>query len=59
LSRVNQQLQLQLDENRSLAERDALTRIANRYRLEKVLLEECDSRRTLPPAPGTGGHGCR
>ena len=42
LSRVNQQLQLQLDENRSLAERDALTRVANRYRLEKVLLEECD-----------------
>ena len=42
LSRVNQQLQLQLDENRSLAEQDALTRIANRYRLEKVLLEECD-----------------
>ncbi|MFO2462441.1 diguanylate cyclase [Pseudomonas sp. 15FMM2] len=42
LSRVNQQLQLQLDENRSLAERDALTRIANRYRLEKALLEECD-----------------
>lgn len=42
LSRVNQQLQLQLDENRSLAEQDALTRIANRYRLEKVLLEECE-----------------
>jgi diguanylate cyclase (GGDEF)-like protein/PAS domain S-box-containing protein len=42
LSRVNQQLQLQLDENRSLAERDALTRIANRYRLEKALLEECE-----------------
>lgn len=42
LSRVNQQLQLQLDENRSLAEQDALTLIANRYRLEKVLLEECD-----------------
>jgi diguanylate cyclase (GGDEF)-like protein/PAS domain S-box-containing protein len=42
LSRVNQQLQLQLDENRFLAERDALTRVANRYRLEKVLLEECD-----------------
>ncbi|MBJ2217664.1 MULTISPECIES: diguanylate cyclase domain-containing protein [Pseudomonas] len=42
LSRVNQQLQLQLDENRSLAERDALTRIANRYRLEKCLLQECD-----------------
>ncbi len=41
LSRVNQQLQLQLDENRSLAERDSLTRIANRYRLEKTLLEEC------------------
>lgn len=42
LSRVNQQLQLQLDENRSLAERDPLTLVANRYRLEKVLLEECD-----------------
>ncbi|KMT56341.1 sensor domain-containing diguanylate cyclase [Pseudomonas fildesensis] len=42
LSRVNQQLQLQLDENRFLAERDALTRVANRYRLEKFLLEECD-----------------
>lgn len=42
LRRVNQQLQLQLDENRSLAERDALTRIANRYRLEKTLLEECE-----------------
>ena len=42
LSRVNQQLQLQLDENRSLAERDTLTRVANRYRLEKALLEECE-----------------
>lgn len=42
LSRVNQQLQLQLDENRSLAERDTLTRVANRYRLEKFLLEEFD-----------------
>lgn len=42
LSRVNQQLQVQLDENRSLAERDTLTHVANRYRLEKVLLEECD-----------------
>lgn len=41
LSRVNQQLQLQLEENRSLAERDTLTCIANRYRLEKVLLQEC------------------
>ncbi|MGY2399558.1 diguanylate cyclase [Pseudomonas sp. SDO5271_S396] len=42
LSRVNLQLQLQLDENRFLAERDALTRVANRYRLEKVLLEATD-----------------
>ena len=41
LSWVNQQLQRQLDENRELAERDALTRIANRYRLEKVLQLEC------------------
>jgi len=42
LSRVNQQLQLQLDENRALAERDALTLVANRYRLEKTLLRECE-----------------
>ncbi|MGY1920392.1 sensor domain-containing diguanylate cyclase [Pseudomonas tolaasii] len=42
LSRVNQQLQAQLDENRSLAERDPLTLVANRYHLEKVLLAECD-----------------
>ncbi|CRM00719.1 MULTISPECIES: diguanylate cyclase domain-containing protein [Pseudomonas] len=42
LSRVNQQLQLQVDENRVLAERDALTLVANRYRLEKVLLQECE-----------------
>ncbi|WP_248731567.1 diguanylate cyclase [Pseudomonas sp. MWU13-2517] len=42
LSRVNQQLQVQLDENRSLAERDTLTHVANRYCLEKVLLEECE-----------------
>lgn len=41
LSRVNQQLRLQLEENRNLAERDALTGIANRYRLEKNLMEEC------------------
>lgn len=41
LSRVNQQLQRQLDENRELAERDALTRVANRYRLESALHLEC------------------
>ncbi|MBH3471811.1 diguanylate cyclase [Pseudomonas putida] len=42
LSWVNQQLQRQLDENRELAERDALTRIANRYRLDKTLQLECE-----------------
>ncbi|MFL1517172.1 sensor domain-containing diguanylate cyclase [Pseudomonas prosekii] len=42
LSRVNQQLQIQLEENRKLAETDALTAIANRYRLEKALPQECD-----------------
>ena len=42
LSRVHQQLQLQINENRLLAERDALTLIANRYRLQKVLLDECN-----------------
>jgi len=42
LSRVNQQLQVQLEENRKLAETDTLTSIANRYRLEKTLPQECD-----------------
>lgn len=42
LSRVNQQLQIQLEENRKLAETDALTAIANRYRLGKALPQECD-----------------
>ncbi|MGE8482031.1 sensor domain-containing diguanylate cyclase [Pseudomonas sp. FP1740] len=42
LSRVNQQLQIQLEENRKLAETDVLTGIANRYRLEKTLPKECD-----------------
>lgn len=42
LSRVNQQLQIQLEENRKLAETDTLTSIANRYRLEKTLPQECD-----------------
>ncbi|CAM3902151.1 Phytochrome-like protein cph2 [Pseudomonas reidholzensis] len=45
LSWVNQQLQRQLDENRELAERDALTRIANRYLLEKTLREQCERAR--------------
>ncbi|SEC78147.1 PAS domain S-box-containing protein/diguanylate cyclase (GGDEF) domain-containing protein [Pseudomonas frederiksbergensis] len=42
LSRVNQQLQIQLEENRKLAETDALTSIANRYLLEKALPQECE-----------------
>jgi diguanylate cyclase (GGDEF)-like protein/PAS domain S-box-containing protein len=42
LSRVNQQLQVQLEENRKMAETDALTSVANRYRLEKTLPQECD-----------------
>ncbi|MFK3771218.1 diguanylate cyclase domain-containing protein [Pseudomonas sp. NPDC089406] len=45
LSWVNQQLQRQLDENRVLAERDALTRTANRYHLEKTLQQECERAR--------------
>ncbi|WP_460416244.1 sensor domain-containing diguanylate cyclase [Pseudomonas sp. microsymbiont 2] len=45
LSWVNQQLQRQLDENRELAERDALTRTGNRYRLEKTLQQECERAR--------------
>lgn len=42
LSRVNQQLQLQLEENRKLAQTDALTSIANRYRLEQALPQACE-----------------
>ncbi|PMU12350.1 MULTISPECIES: sensor domain-containing diguanylate cyclase [unclassified Pseudomonas] len=42
LSRVNQQLQIQLEENRKLAETDSLTSIANRYLLEKALPQECE-----------------
>jgi diguanylate cyclase (GGDEF)-like protein/PAS domain S-box-containing protein len=42
LSRVNQQLQLQLEENRKLAQTDALTSIANRYRLEQSLPQACE-----------------
>jgi diguanylate cyclase (GGDEF)-like protein len=42
LSRVNQQLQVQLEENRKLAETDVLTSVANRYRLEKVLPQACE-----------------
>lgn len=42
LSWVNQQLQRQLEENRKLAETDALTSIANRYRLDKTLPQECE-----------------
>ncbi|NWB30533.1 sensor domain-containing diguanylate cyclase [Pseudomonas gingeri] len=42
LSRVNHQLQLQLEENRKLAHSDSLTGVANRYRLEQVLRKECE-----------------
>ncbi|MBC3363206.1 diguanylate cyclase [Pseudomonas sp. SWRI154] len=42
LSRVNQQLQIQLEENRRLAETDALTLVANRYRLEQALPLACE-----------------
>ena len=41
LSRVNRQLQAQVEENRRLAESDSLTGAANRYCLEKILLREC------------------
>lgn len=42
LSRVNEQLQQQLEENRKLAHTDTLTAIANRYRLEQVLPQACE-----------------
>lgn len=42
LSRVNEQLQFQLEENRKLAQTDTLTSIANRYRLEQLLPQACE-----------------
>ncbi|NUU39269.1 sensor domain-containing diguanylate cyclase [Pseudomonas sp. C2B4] len=42
VSRVNEQLQLQLEENRKLAQTDTLTSIANRYRLEQLLPQACE-----------------
>ncbi|WP_354692644.1 diguanylate cyclase [Phytobacter sp. RSE-02] len=40
LSELNKQLRQQVYENQEMAERDALTKAANRYRLEKTLHEE-------------------
>ncbi len=42
LSRVNQQLQTQLEENRKLAQTDALTATANRHLLSTALPQECE-----------------
>jgi diguanylate cyclase (GGDEF)-like protein/PAS domain S-box-containing protein len=42
LSWTNEQLYQQLAEKRALAEMDALTLVANRYRLEVVLQQECE-----------------
>lgn len=47
LSWVNQQLQRQLDENLELVERDALTQVASRYRLERVLQQACERAQRL------------
>lgn len=50
LAWVNEQLQRQVEENRGLAERDALTMVANRYRLEKALLQEVERARRFRQA---------
>lgn len=42
LSRVNQQLQMQLEENRKLAQTDALTGIANRHLISRTLPQACE-----------------
>lgn len=42
LSALNEALRAKLEENRQLAETDALTAAANRYRLEQVLKLECE-----------------
>ncbi|MVG15918.1 sensor domain-containing diguanylate cyclase [Aeromonas jandaei] len=41
LARLNEELQRKVDENRLLAETDALTGAASRYRLERALQLEC------------------
>ncbi|QWL67619.1 sensor domain-containing diguanylate cyclase [Aeromonas jandaei] len=45
LARLNEELQRKVDENRLLAETDALTGAASRYRLERVLQLECERAR--------------
>ncbi|WP_421261671.1 sensor domain-containing diguanylate cyclase [Aeromonas jandaei] len=45
LARLNEELQHKVDENRLLAETDALTGAASRYRLERALQLECERAR--------------
>ncbi|PTT49103.1 sensor domain-containing diguanylate cyclase [Aeromonas sp. HMWF016] len=45
LARLNDELQQKVDENRQLAETDALTGAASRYRLERALQLECERAR--------------
>ncbi|BCS50127.1 diguanylate cyclase [Aeromonas jandaei] len=45
LARLNEELQRKVDENRLLAETDALTGAASRYRLERALQLECERAR--------------
>ncbi|MFQ2149667.1 diguanylate cyclase domain-containing protein [Aeromonas jandaei] len=45
LARLNDELQRKVDENRLLAETDALTGAASRYRLERALQLECERAR--------------
>lgn len=45
LARLNEALQRKVDENRLLAETDALTGAASRYRLERALQLECERAR--------------
>ncbi|WP_421218614.1 sensor domain-containing diguanylate cyclase [Aeromonas jandaei] len=45
LARLNEELQRKVDENRQLAETDALTGAASRYRLERALQLECERAR--------------
>ena len=45
LVRLNEELKLRVEENRQLAETDALTGAASRYRLERALQLECERAR--------------
>lgn len=63
LVRLNEALQQKAEENRQLAETDALTGAASRYRLERTIRQECERAKRfqqplLPAGAGTSSWWC-